>query len=298
MSTDTLRRPAAHDTGADRIQRRQRNRRIRQTISHVLLVLVALAFLFPLIFTVATALKPAGETFSTPPSLVGSSIRWQNFVDVFTFVPFHRYILNGLFVAGAGTIVTLIASALSAYAFASLKWRGRDSLFLVFLGTIMVPQEVLIVPMFILMQHFGWVDSYAALIFPWAFTAFGTFLLRQFFKAVPYELQEAARIDGCGPLRTFLQIMLPMAKPALGVLAVFTFVNFWNSFLWPLVMINDVNARGTVPLGLELFFGQNGNQWHLVMAASVISILPTLILLLFLQKHLVKGVATSGLAGR
>ncbi|GAA4210452.1 carbohydrate ABC transporter permease [Actinocatenispora rupis] len=298
MSTDTLRRTAAHDTGADRIQRRQRNRRIRQTISHVLLVLVALAFLFPLIFTVATALKPAGETFSTPPSLVGSSIRWQNFVDVFTFVPFHRYILNGMFVAGAGTIVTLIASALSAYAFASLKWRGRDSLFLVFLGTIMVPQEVLIVPMFILMQRFGWVDSYAALIFPWAFTAFGTFLLRQFFKAVPYELQEAARIDGCGPLRTFLQIMLPMAKPALGVLAVFTFVNFWNSFLWPLVMINDVNARGTVPLGLELFFGQNGNQWHLVMAASVISILPTLILLLFLQKHLVKGVATSGLAGR
>ncbi|WP_214409201.1 carbohydrate ABC transporter permease [Sphaerisporangium fuscum] len=270
----------------------------RRLVSHVLLAAVALAFIYPLIFAVATALKPPGETFASPGSLLGSGVRWRNFSDVFAYVPFERYMLNGLLVAGAGTVVVLAASALSAYAFAGLRWRGRDAVFLVFLATLMVPQEVLVVPMFLLMQAFGWVDSYQALIFPWAFTAFGTFLLRQFFKSVPGELREAARLDGGGELRIFLQIMLPLARPALGVLAVFTFINYWNSFLWPLIMINDVSARGTVPLGLQLFFGQNGNQWHLVMAASVISIVPTLLLLVALQRHLVKGIATAGLAGR
>lgn len=289
MSTDAPTLPGRKSSPA---------RRLKRTVSHVLLAAVALLFLYPLIFAVATALKPPGETFASPPSLIGSDVRWQNFADVFTYVPFHRYILNGLFVAGAGTLVVLAASAMSAYAFSSLRWKGRDSLFLVFLATLMVPQEVLVVPMFLLMREFGWVDSYASLIFPWAFTAFGTFLLRQFFRAVPYELHEAARIDGAGPVRIFLRIMLPIAKPALGVLAVFTFINFWNSFLWPLIMINDVSERGTVPLGMQLFFGQNGNQWHLVMAAAVVSILPTLLLLIALQKHLVKGIATAGLGGR
>ncbi|NUW37172.1 carbohydrate ABC transporter permease [Nonomuraea sp. SMC257] len=272
--------------------------RASRVVSHVLLAAVALAFLYPLIFAVATALKPPGETFGSPGALVGSEVRWRNFADVFTYVPFERYIGNGVLVAGAGTLVVLAASALSAYAFAALRWRGRDGIFLVFLATMMVPQEVLVVPMFLLMQAFGWVDSYQALVFPWAFTAFGAFLLRQFFKSVPGELREAARLDGAGELRVFLRVMLPLARPALGVLAVFTFIGYWNSFLWPLIMINDVNARGTVPLGLQLFFGQNGNQWHLVMAASVISILPTLLLLIALQKHLVKGIATAGLAGR
>lgn len=269
-----------------------------RALSHVLLAAVALLFLYPLVFAVATALKPPGETFGSPTSLVGSEVRWRNFADVFSYVPFERYMLNGVLVAGAGTLVVLAASALSAYAFAALRWRGRDGIFLVFLATMMVPQEVLVVPMFLLMQALGWVDSHQALIFPWAFTAFGAFLLRQFFRSVPGELREAARLDGAGELRVFLRILLPLARPALGVLAVFTFIGYWNSFLWPLIMINDVNARGTVPLGLQLFFGQNGNQWHLVMAASVISVLPTLLLLVALQKHLVKGIATAGLAGR
>ncbi|MFE3452581.1 carbohydrate ABC transporter permease [Nonomuraea sp. NPDC059194] len=271
--------------------------RARSVVSHVLLAAVALAFLYPLIFAVATALKPPGETFATT-SLLGSELRWRNFADVFDYVPFHRYILNGVLVAGAGTLVVLAASALSAYAFAALRWRGREGVFLLFLATLMVPQEVLVVPMFLLMQAFGWVDSYQSLIFPWAFTAFGSFLLRQFFRSVPRELREAARIDGAGELRTFLQIMLPLARPAMGVLAVFTFITYWNSFLWPLIMINDVTERGTVPLGLRLFFGQNGNEWHLVMAASIVSLLPTLLLLIALQKHLVKGIAAAGLAGR
>ncbi|MEV5550686.1 carbohydrate ABC transporter permease [Streptomyces sp. NPDC052309] len=270
----------------------------RRLVSHVLLMVVTLLFLAPVVYAVATALKPPGETFADPTSLVGSHLRWRNFADVFDYLPFQRFILNGLLVAAIGTLVVLTASSLGAYAFARLRWRGRDGLFMVFLATLMVPQEVLVVPMFILMQEFGWVNSYQALIFPWAFTAFGTFLLRQFFRGIPYELQEAATLDGCSPLRTFLSVMLPIARPALGVLAVFTFIGYWNSFLWPLIIVNDVSALGTVPLGLELFFGQNGSQWHLLMAASVISLVPTLLLLIALQKHLVKGIAATGLAGR
>ncbi|HEV7960969.1 MAG TPA: carbohydrate ABC transporter permease [Actinoplanes sp.] len=273
-------------------------RRIRLVVSHVLLYLVAAAFLSPLVYMVATSLKPAAEVFSSPPRLLGSEIRWQNYREAFTFLPFGRFVLNGFAVAAIGTVVVLAASSMSAYAFAKLRWRGRDSVFLVFLATLMVPQEILVVPMFMVMRWLGWVDTYQALIFPWAFTAFGTFLLRQFFLTIPQELDESARIDGAGAVRVFTRIVLPLAKPALAVLAVFTFINYWNSFLWPLIIINSVDQKATVPLGLQLFFGQQGTQWNLVMAASVISMAPTTALLIALQKHLVRGIATSGLGGR
>jgi multiple sugar transport system permease protein len=277
---------------------RARATRTRSIVSHVLLVVVAVLFLTPLIYTVVTSLKPANEVFSTPPSLVGSQIRWQNYADAWNFLPLGRFILNGFFVALAGTLVVLVSSSFSGYAFARLRWRGREGMFLLFLATLMIPQEVLVVPMFILMQWLGWVDSYQALIFPWAFTAFGTFLLRQFFLTIPPELEDAARIDGAGVVRRFVQIVLPLARPALSVLAVFTFINYQNSYLWPLIITSTVEKRGTVPLGLSLFFGQQGNQWNLVMAATVITIVPTVALVLAMQKHLVSGIATTGLAGR
>jgi multiple sugar transport system permease protein len=161
----------------------------------------------------------------------------------------------------------------------------------------MIPQEVLVVPMFILMQQLGWVNSYAALVLPWAFTAFGTFLLRQFFLSIPRELEEAAMVDGAGRTRVLLQIIVPTAKPAIAVLSVFTFINYWNSFLWPLIIVNTTEMA-TVPLGLNMFRGQQGNQWHLMMAASMISMLPSIVMLLLLQRHLVRGIALSGLGGR
>jgi multiple sugar transport system permease protein len=279
MSTETTRRPLAG-----------------RTISEIGLAVVALLFLSPIVFTVATSLKDPGEIFQ--PRLFGDKLNWHNYVEVFTYNPFQIYIRNGLIVAGLGTLLVVVTAALSGYAFASLRWRGRDRLFLLYLATLMIPQEVLVVPMYLLMQRLGWINTFQALIVPWAFTAFGTFLLRQFYRGIPYELQEAARIDGCGPFRTFWNIMVPIARPALAVLAVWTFITYWNSFLWPLVVINDVNALGTVPIGLQLFFGEHGNAWHLVMAASVVSIAPTLLLVLLLQKHLVKGIATAGLGGR
>jgi multiple sugar transport system permease protein len=273
-------------------------RRVRSGFSHVLLILIAILFLGPLVYAVSTSLKPADEVFTATPHLFGSQIRWQNYADAFTFAPFGRYFLNSLFVAVAGTLVVVVASSMSAYAFARLKFRGREQLFVLFLGTLMVPQEVLIVPMYWLMQSLGWVDSYWALILPWAFTAFGTFLLRQFFLTVPSELEEAARVDGCGPFGSFLRIMLPLARPAIAVLTVFTFISFWGSFLWPLIIVNSVEDKGTVPLGLAQFIGQQGTQWNLMMAASVMAMIPTVLLVVLLQKHLVRGLLVTGLGGR
>ncbi|MGW6280696.1 carbohydrate ABC transporter permease [Kribbella sp. NPDC055071] len=273
-------------------------RKVRSGVSHTLLVVVAIVFLAPLVYAVSTSLKPADEVFTPTPHLFGSEIRWKNYADAFTFAPFDRYFLNSLFVAIAGTLVVVVASSMSAYAFARLRFRGREQLFVLFLGTLMVPQEVLIVPMYWLMQSLGWVDSYWALILPWAFTAFGTFLLRQFFLTVPAELEEAARVDGCGPFGAFLRIMLPLARPALAVLTVFTFISFWGSFLWPLIIINSVEDKGTVPLGLAQFVGQQGTQWNLMMAASVMAMVPTVLLVVLLQKHLVRGLLVTGLGGR
>jgi multiple sugar transport system permease protein len=273
-------------------------RKVRSGVSHTLLIIVAIVFLGPLVYAVSTSLKPADEVFTPAPHLFGSEIRWKNYADAFTFAPFDRYVLNSLFVAVAGTLVVVAASSLSAYAFARLKFRGREQLFVLFLGTLMVPQEVLIVPMYWLMQSLGWVDSYWALILPWAFTAFGTFLLRQFFLTVPAELEEAARVDGCGPFGSFFRIMLPLARPAIAVLTVFTFISFWGSFLWPLIIINSVEDKGTVPLGLAQFVGQQGTQWNLMMAASVMAMIPTVLLVVLLQKHLVRGLLVTGLGGR
>ncbi|MCS4277117.1 multiple sugar transport system permease protein [Mycetocola sp. BIGb0189] len=273
-------------------------KRIRRVIGYLLLCIVALGFMVPLIYMVATSLKPADQVFTTPPTLWGDQLRWENYVEAFTFLPFGKFMLNGLFVAVAGTTINMAVAVLSGYAFSRIRWRGRNLVFVLFLATLMIPQDVLVVPMYVMMQQFGWVDTFQALIIPWAFTALGAFLLRQFFMTVPYELDDAARVDGAGTVRTFLLIMLPLARPSMAVLAVFTFIAYWNSFLWPLIVVNDINALGTIPLGLQSFFGQQGSQWHLVMAASVISMVPTVLLLIVLQKHLVRGIVTSGMGGR
>jgi multiple sugar transport system permease protein len=272
--------------------------RVRLVLAHVGVVLAAALFALPLVYAFFSALKPNNEIFSMPPRLVGSEVRWSNFVDVFTYGPFGTYIANSFFVAVAGTLVVLAVSTTAGYAFGRLRWKGRDVVFMLFLVTLMVPQEVIVVPMFIVMQWFGWVDTYQSLIFPFAFTAFGTFLMRQFFRGIPFELDEAARMDGAGPFRTFWQIILPLAASAVAVLAVFTFMSFWNSYLWPLITVVDYQAHGTLPIGLATFSGQNGTRWDLQMAASIVSMIPTTIIVIALQKHLVKGIATAGLGGR
>jgi multiple sugar transport system permease protein len=271
--------------------------RVTSVVSQILLSLVALLFLVPIIWMLLSALKPSAEVFTTPPTLFGSEVKFSNFVEAWNYLPFGRFILNTVFVAGIGTLITLVASAMSGYAFARLNFRFRGGLFVLYLSTLIVPQEVIVIPMFLVMQRLNWVNSYQALILPWAFTAFGTFLLRQFFLTIPRELEEAAKIDGCGHIRILRSVIIPISAPALAVLAVFTFISYWNSFLWPLIIINDT-AKMTVPLGLDLFLGQQGQRWELLMAAATISMVPTVILVLALQKYLIRGIALSGLGGR
>ncbi len=269
----------------------------RLALSQTLLSIVALIFLAPMIWMVLSALKPGAEVFTTPPKLFGSAIQWSNFRDAWNYVPFGRFIINTFLVAAAGTIITVVTSAMSAYAFARLHFRFRDALFVLYLATLIVPQEIIVIPMFLIMQRLGWVNSFQSLILPWAFTAFGTFLLRQFFLTVPRELEEAAKIDGAGHVRILTAVIAPIAAPAFAVLGVFTFLAYWNSFLWPLIIVNDTD-HATVPLGLQLFLSQNGQRWELLMAAATISMAPTVLLVLALQKYLVRGIALSGLGGR
>jgi multiple sugar transport system permease protein len=271
---------------------------LRAVISHALLVVLALLFAAPLIFAFATSLKPPDEVFTAPPTLVGSELRFENYVEAFRFAPFARYFFNSFLVAIIGTAVVVAASSLSAFAFARLRFPGRELLFVLFLGTLIVPQEVLIVPMYWLMQVLGWVDSYQALILPFAFTAFGTFLLRQFFLTVPAELVDSARVDGAGLFNIFFRIMLPLSRPALAVLAMFTFIGYWGSLLWPLIIIDNVNAKGTVPLGLNQFIAQQGTQYHLMMAAAMLAMVPSVLLVVLLQKNLTRGLLTTGFGGR
>ena len=292
LAADSVTEPARPSRSRRRVDRTR-----PAPLSQLLLTVVLIVFLIPFIWMISTALKPASEVFASPPQLVGSQIRFANFTEAWSFVPFGRYMVNGMVVAVLGTLLVCVTSILAAYAFARLEFRGRELVFLLYLITLMVPQEVMIVPMFILMQQFGWTNSYQALILPWAFSAFGTFLLRQFFLNIPRELEEAARVDGANRMRILLAVVLPIARPAVAVLAVFTFINYWNSFLWPLIITNSTE-KFTVPVGLNGFLGQQGSQWHLLMAASTISMLPTVIMVLLLQRHLVRGIALSGLGGR
>jgi len=253
--------------------------------------------MFPLIWMVDTAIKPNDQVFQLPPSFIPWKAEWENFWNAYTYLPFGRYALNTLLVAGTGTVLVMSTSSMAGYAFARLRFRGRDSLFVVYLGTLMVPQAVLVIPEFLLMKYLGWVDTYQALILPGAFTAFGTFLMRQFFRTIPIELDEAAVLDGCSRWRIFFNVLLPLAQPALGVLGLFTFIGYWNSFLWPLIVTNSPDLS-TIPLGLTKYQGEHATAWNLLMAGCMISMLPGILLVIVLQRYLVDGISISGLGGR
>jgi multiple sugar transport system permease protein len=266
-------------------------------LSTAALSVTALVFTFPFIWMFLTALKPRNEVFTQRPEIFGSEVLWSNFVTAWTVVPFGRFILNGFVVAVLGALLSVVVAVLSAYAFSRLRFRFRDRIFLLFVGTLVLPQEVLVVPLFIMMNGLGLVDTYVALIVPFAFTAFGTFLMRQFFLTIPVEYEEAARIDGASRLRTLVSVLLPQLRAPLSVLAVFSFIGYWNSYLWPLIVINS-QEKATIPLGLTLFTGERGTEWNYVMAASTLAVVPSMIIVALLQRQLVKGVSMGGFGGR
>ncbi|PZF81480.1 carbohydrate ABC transporter permease [Jiangella anatolica] len=252
----------------------------------------ALVMLFPFAWTLITSITP-GAGLGTP-DLVPDDPGLDAYRTLLDAMPFWRILANSLWIAVASTLLQLVTSAMAAYAFARLNFPGRNALFLVYLATLMVPMQVLVVPLFIEMRELNLVDTYAALLAPSIASAFGVFLLRQAVAQVPIELDEAATIDGAGHLRIFVSVVWPLIRPALATFAVLAFMSSWNSFLWPLVVIRSPELM-TLPLGLSTLHGQFTTEWDVVMAGSVISIVPIAVLYLAAQKYVIQGVARSGL---
>src|SRR5512143_2305259 len=255
-----------------------------------------LAFLTigPFLWMVMTSFKDLSEILTYPPKLLPEIFRWENYTNAFTAAPFGRFYLNSLLVSVAVVLGQLVTCSLAAYAFARMKFRGRNILFVVFLGSMMVPGQVTMIPSFMILYWLGWIDSYYALIVPGLASAFGTFLLRQFFMTIPTELEEAAAIDGCSRLGVLWRIILPLAKPALATLAIFTFMGVFNDFLWALIVVNSEELR-TVQLGLAIFRDRYATEWDKLMASSVTATLPILLVFFFAQKYFIKGIALSGI---
>ena len=298
---------------------------------HAILVILGATMLLPLAFMLTTALSRPGEALQATASftdlVVPQSWRWKNFAEVWESIPFLRYYINSLFVSLTLSAGQVFTSACAAYAFSRLQWPGRDKLFLAYLATMMVPGSVTMLPNFIAMKvapdllaqiipFLDWkslrylglspdapmagrlvgLDSYFALIMPGRFSAYGTFLLRQFLLSIPKELEEAAEIDGCGHWRIFSTVIIPLAKPGLATLAVFSFMGSWGSFLWPLVVTNQDGLR-TLPLGLQAFQGQYSTEWHLMMAAAILMLLPIVVVFLACQRYFVSGLTLGGVKG-
>lgn len=264
---------------------------------HLILLAGSVVMLLPFVWMLSTSLKDPREIFTFPPIWIPGRLVWENYAETVSVMPFGRFYFNSLVVAISVTVLQILTSSLAAFAFARLRFRGRNVLFLLYLATLMIPFHVMLIPNFIIMRLLGWFDSYQALILPPAFSAFSTFLLRQYFLSLPLELDEAARIDGASSLRIWWQIILPLSGPVLAALTIFTFLNAWNDFLWPLVITNSLEMR-TLPVGLTAFQGQFKVDWHLLMAGAVIAMVPVLIIYVLAQKKFVEGMTIAGLAGR
>lgn len=267
---------------------------LKSTFTHIIIYIMAGAVLVPFIWMILTSLKDMSEIFVYPPRWLPKKFNFQNYVNAFKAAPFGRYYLNSLFVATTVTIGQLITCSMAAFAFARLRFWGRDLLFFIFLGTMMIPYNVTMIPSFMMLYWLGWVDSYQALIVPGLASAFGTFLLRQFFLTIPKELEEAAYIDGASKFQVLRKVIIPLSKPALATLAIFAFMGVFNDFIWALIVLNSEDLR-TVQLGLSIFRDRYLTQWDLLMAGSVTAVLPILIVFFFAQKYFIQGITLSGI---
>jgi len=265
---------------------------------HVVLGLGALIMLVPFIWMVSTSFKTIDQVFTFPPNWIPNPFIWENYPRAFTSVPFGRWFLNSLQIAILGTIGQLFTCSLAGFTFARMRFPGREQLFLVYLGTLMIPAHVTIIPIFVTMNWLKLVDTPWSLILPGLTSAWGTFLFRQYFLTLPSELEDAAKIDGCGFFRIYRQISLPLAKPVLATLAVFTFMASWNDFLGPLIFLQSKDQK-TLTVGLLQFRAefQGLANWPVMMAGIVISTLPILIAFVIGQKYFVRGLALTGIKG-
>lgn len=283
MSTRATGRPVRHRIG-------------RQLGVYAGLAGVAGCALFPILWALSGSLKRQAEI--SQPMLLPAHPQWSNYVEVFARMPFWRMFFNTVLYAGCVTAGQVFFCSLAGYAFARLPFTGRDTLFVLYLATLMVPLTVTVIPQFILMRVFGWTDTMWAMIIPGLFgSAFGTYLMRQFFATLPVDLEEAAILDGCSPWGVYWRILLPHAKPAVMVLAVLTWINVWNDFLWPLLMIQR-ESIATLTLGLVWMQGEYVAEWPVLMAASMLMLAPLVVIYAVAQRAFVSGIAATGFGGR
>jgi multiple sugar transport system permease protein len=285
--------------------------RYESSLGRILLLLLLVAFavtmMIPFLWSIATSLKDPAAVYLQASSFIQNfiprdpktrevSIRWQNYVDVWRKLPLARFYFVSLVVAVVSTFGRVLTSSLAAYAFARLEFPGRDKLFLLYLATLMIPGEVTMIPTFIIIGKLHWMNSYWALILPGMFTAFGTFMLRQFFLTIPKDLEDAALIDGCSRLGIWWRIILPLSVPALVTLIIFTFLGSWNNFMWPLI-VTDTTDMMTIPVGLAKLKGDYSQEIALMLSASVQVLIPVFILFVACQKRITEGIVMSGFGG-
>lgn len=272
---------------------------LKRSLIYITLILGAIVVMMPFLWTLSTSLKTAQEVFTFPPRWIPDPIAWSNYPEALSSQPFGRWLLNTLLIVLVSTFGTVASCSMVAFAFARLRWPGRDICFLILLATMMLPDQVTIIPTFILFRELGWVNTFLPLIVPafFARNAFYVFLLRQFFMTIPLELDDAARLDGASNFQVFLYMILPMSKPALAVTALM-FAQFkWNEFLGPLIFLNS-SDRYTIALGLRTFVGQEyGTDWHLMMAANIVFMIPLILIFFFAQKYFIQGVVITGVKG-
>jgi multiple sugar transport system permease protein len=291
--------PATHEPPARRRAPSVRRRRlVGNLVATVVASVIGLLFVLPFLWMLSSSLKDLSEIYQFPPRLIPERIQWTNYIDAWNALPFDIFFANSFIVSVTTTVGVVFTCSLAGYSFARLRYPGRNQIFLAYLATMMIPFPVLMVPLFVIMRNLHLVDTLWSLILPAIFTPAGTFLMRQFILTLPRELEEAARVDGCGFFGIYWRIVLPLMKPVIATLAIFTFLGSWNEFLWPLISISSIENK-TLPLGLTMFQSQLSGRtpWNQVMASATFTIIPVLILFVLGQKYYVKGIVTTGLKG-
>lgn len=271
---------------------------VKKTILYIVLLSLAVIFLFPFLWMVLSALKTDVQIFSYQAKFLPNPPVWKNFITAWKYIPLGRYYLNSIFVSGVIALSQVLTSAMAGYVFARLFFPYKNTIFILYLGTMMIPTQVTIIPLFMVMRRLGLIDTYAALILPFLAYPYGAFLLKQFFSTIPADLEDAARIDGYSRFRILFSIIMPLSKPALITLAMLSFMWSWNSFFWPLVVTNT-SSKYTIQVGLAMLKNElaMSAEWSMLMAATVITVLPVLIFLIITQKYIIKGISLTGLKG-
>jgi ABC-type glycerol-3-phosphate transport system permease component len=264
----------------------------------VVLIAWGFTFLVPLLWMLSTSIKTSGQVFILPVQWIPTNPQWSNYQKIFEILPLTSFIRNSLFVTAMGMLGTVCSSLLVGYSLARLRWPGRDAVFSMLVASMMLPGIVTLIPTFILFKYLGWVDTFFPLFVPsWFGTPFYIFMMRQFMIGLPYELEEAARIDGASSIRILTTIIVPLCGPAIAAVAIFSSLAHYNDFLGPLIYLST-NDKFTIPLGLQWYAGRYGNFWHLVMAASTVALAPVMTLFFVAQRYFVRGIVLTGLAGR